>query len=93
VIKAKYYFQQSLAFFTLVLALFVLGMFLLPFHRFYLRARIALYKALFQIVIAPFGKVKFRHFFLADILCSLTLPLRDIGISLTYFVTGNFLTS
>ena len=93
VIKLKYFFEQSLAFFTLALTLFIAIMFVLPFHVFYLRARKALYIALMHIFISPFGKVKFRHFFLADILTSLTLTFRDAAISLTFFFSGNWLNS
>ena len=64
---------------------------LLPFHVFYLRSRLELVKVLFQIVISPFGVVKFKHFFLADIITSMVQPLRDLGAIVALFVTGVWL--
>ena len=43
---------------------------------------------MWNIVISPFGMVKFKHFFFADILTSLVNPLKDVGFMSCYFVEG-----
>ena len=48
---------------TLIIFLFPMKIFASPF-------RLSLVKTVGNIVIAPFGQVEFRHFFLADIFCS-----------------------
>jgi hypothetical protein len=57
----------------------IFGMCILPFHVFYLRARIDLAITLWHILISPFGVVKFKDFFLADIITSFVVPLKDLG--------------
>ena len=54
----------------------------------YLKARKSLLSVLLNIFISPFGKVKFRHFFFANIITSFTLPLKDLGNVGCYFVRG-----
>jgi glucan phosphoethanolaminetransferase (alkaline phosphatase superfamily) len=41
-------------------------------------------------VISPFGLVRFRHFFLADVLTSLVQPLRDLGFIGCFFFQGGW---
>ena len=41
--------------------------------------------SLYNIAIAPFGLVRFRDFFLADVLTSMGHPLADFGVTMTYF--------
>jgi hypothetical protein len=41
-------------------------------------------------VIAPFGKVRFKDFFLADVITSMGSPIVDMGISAAYFTSGKF---
>jgi len=48
---------------------------------------------LLNIMIAPFGRVQFRDFFLADILTSLVDPLADVAYAVCFTVTGQFLHS
>jgi len=43
-------------------------------------------------VIAPFGVVRFRDFFFADIITSMGTPLGDIGLTFAYISQGNFQT-
>lgn len=52
-----------------------------------------LLRVLCNIVIAPFGKVRFKHFFLADIITSFVSPLRDLGYVGCFFVSGGWLES
>lgn len=47
---------------------------------FYRTARMEVVKCLIQIVIAPCGTVRFRDFFLADVITSMATPLADIGL-------------
>jgi hypothetical protein len=63
----------------------------LPFHVFYLRSRLELLKTLWHILISPFGPVKFKDFFLADILTSMIYPLRDVILIGFFFGTGQWL--
>jgi len=66
---------------------------LLPCHIFYRQARIEIAKTLWNILISPFGKVRFRHFFMADVLTSMTHSLQDTAIIACYLKTGDFRTS
>jgi hypothetical protein len=58
-----------------------------------LRARKELLVVLWHIVISPFGLVKFKHFFLADILTSFVVPLKDVGTMACFFASSVWLTS
>ena len=40
-------------------------------------------------MIAPFGKVRFRDFFLADVITSMSTPLADIGLIIILFKDGS----
>jgi len=40
-----------------------------------------------EIIIAPFGRVRFRDFFFADVVTSMPTTLNDIGYSF-YFITN-----
>eukprot|EP00347_Sterkiella_histriomuscorum_P004047 403361947 len=81
------------AIFTLVALIIFLGMCFMPIHILYQRARKSLLKVLFHIFISPFGVVRFRHFFFADILTSFVNPLRDMGHSGCFFIHGYWLHS
>lgn len=37
-----------------------------------------------EIVIAPFGRVRFRDFFFADVITSMGVPLKDLGALIYY---------
>jgi hypothetical protein len=52
------------------------------------QARFKLLKTLFNILISPFGEVKFKDFFLADVLTSLSIPLGDIQVFSCYFISS-----
>ena len=53
-------------------------------------ARYELLYTISQIVIAPFGHVRFKDFFLADVITSMGSPIVDMGISAAYFGSGKF---
>lgn len=63
-------FGDSIAIGTLFLFCIFIFLFIMPFNVIYGYARKELFKTLAQIIISPFGLVKFRHFFLADLLTS-----------------------
>jgi hypothetical protein len=62
----------------------------LPVHVFYLRSRLELVKTLGHIVISPFGPVKFKDFFLADIITSMIPTLRDFIMLIFFFGSGQW---
>jgi hypothetical protein len=66
--------DNDLAVFTLICILSFIVICCQPFHCFYMRARKQVLKTLWQIVISPFGIVRFRHFFLADVVTSMIGP-------------------
>ena len=45
---------------------------------------------IYQILIAPFGSVRFRDFFFADIITSMGQPLADMGLITAYVNGGNW---
>ena len=61
----------------------------MPIHCFYLKARIKLAKTMGQIIISPFGVVRFRHFFLADVLTSMISPIQDLAIIGCFYLDGD----
>jgi hypothetical protein len=71
--------HHSYDFIGLFLILFFLIMCCNPFDCFYKTARKELAWTILQILIAPFGTVRFRDFFFADVLTSMTTPLKDMG--------------
>jgi len=89
--KLDHIFDPPTGSFSLALiAIFVIMCFL-PIHINYLKSRIELGRTLLHIIASPFGKVKFKHFFLADILTSMTYTLKDMGSIVCFFVTGAWL--
>mmetsp|Transcript_1170 Transcript_1170/g.802 ORF Transcript_1170/g.802 Transcript_1170/m.802 type:complete len:84 (+) Transcript_1170:2124-2375(+) len=67
--------QKEAATYCLVAVILFLLICFNPFHCFYRQARVQLVKTMGHIVISPFGKVRFRHFFFADVLTSMVTPL------------------
>ena len=65
----------------------------MPFHLFYFKIRWEIAKTLWHIMICPFGLVRFRHFFLADVLTSMVSSLQNTAIITCYFKTGSFETA
>ena len=75
----EFLFEKAIAAFTLGVLVIFTFLCIQPFHFFYRGGRIALAQTLWNILISPFGLVRFRHFFIADIITSFVQPLRDIG--------------
>lgn len=92
-IKLDYLFDEPAAGFTLAALMLFLVICFLPFHILYLKARKNLLEVLWNIFISPFGIVKFKHFFLADIITSFVNPLKDLGATGCYFSRGLWIDS
>jgi EXS family len=93
VVKLKYIFEKPAAGFALAVLVIFMGLCFAPFHCFYQRARKELLVVLWHIVISPFGLVRFKHFFLADILTSFVIPLKDVGTIFCFFASKLWLNS
>jgi hypothetical protein len=63
---------------------------MLPFHVFYKKSRIELGRTLSHILVSPFGPVKFKDFFLADILTSMIATLRDFVLTIFLIISGQW---
>ena len=77
--------NSNVQYFSIILFVLFFCICLMPVHCFYFRGRVQLAKTLLHIFISPFGKVRFRHFFLADIITSMTAPLQHLFIIACYF--------
>lgn len=66
---------ERLQIFTILLLVLFILICLNPMHCFYQRARVATGVTLWNILISPFGLVRFRHFFLADVITSMVTPI------------------
>ena len=73
--------------FSLMLFLSTLTILLMPFNMFYRHFRFELIYSFYQTIISPFGYVRFKDFFLGDILTSMTKPLIDVAFIQCYFFT------
>lgn len=56
------------------------------------RRRRSLWSTIYNIVISPFGRVRFRHFYVADVLTSLVKPLFQLVFSLCFYISGAWLS-
>ena len=93
-VKLNWQFDDSHSqFFSTSLIIFFLFICLMPFNCFQLRGRKELAQTLGHIVISPFGIVRFRHFFLADVLTSLVAPLQHIASIECYIRSARFYTA
>ena len=77
-------------YFSIGLLVFFVAICIMPIHCFYFRGRVQIAKTLYNIIIAPFGKVRFRHFFLADVITSMTGPLQHLMIIACYYKDDHF---
>ena len=87
-IKLNILFSSDFPFFTVILILGFTGFCCFPFHVCYLKGRIEVAKTIWHILISPFGHVRFRHFFMADIITSMSHCLQDTAIISCYFASG-----
>ena len=56
----------------------------------YRTARYQLAYTIWQIFISPFGRVRFRDFFFADVITSVPPSITDISTALYFFGTSTF---
>ncbi len=75
-------------YFPLVLTLTMIFIVILPLHAFHMGARVTLLKTLLHLFITPFGFVRFREVFTADILTSMVVPITDTSYILCYFFSN-----
>jgi hypothetical protein len=81
-------FISPIAAFTLGAFVIMVAMCLIPFHAFYLTARLEMLKVLIEVFMSPFTVVTFKHFIVADILTSFVNPLKDLGATGCFFFNG-----
>ena len=84
-VKLEIGFFDDYATFTLICLLLFILYCINPFKLFYRSTRKQILFTLGHIVISPFGLVRFRHFFLADVLTSIITPLQQTMIIYCYF--------
>ena len=92
-IKLVSLFPWDFPIFTIILIVAFTLLCCLPFHVCYLKGRLEVLRTLGNILISPFGLVRFRHFFMADIITSMTHCLTDTATIGCYFATGKVKTS
>lgn len=74
---------------TLLMTLiFLFGIMFNPFNMFHRPARIEICKTLGHVIVAPFGWVKFRHFFMADVITSAKIMLSDATSMVCFYTDG-----
>lgn len=56
----------------------------------YRTARYQLAYTIWQIMISPFGLVRFRDFFFADVITSVPSSLTDISVALYFYLSAHF---
>jgi hypothetical protein len=81
-------FIVPIAAFTLGAFVLMVSVCLIPWHCFYLTARLEMLKTLVEVLISPFTVVTFKHFIVADILTSFVNPLKDLGATGCFFING-----
>lgn len=77
---------------VLLSILFLFGIMFSPLNNLYRPTRFEIIRVLGQIIIAPFGLVKFKHFFLADVITSAKLMLSDSTAMVCFYSSGEFRT-
>jgi len=86
----------GIPFFMYPLALLIFGIVALvsPKGSFHFKSRRFLAQVLLRIVVAPFGpEVRFVENYVADVLTSMTVFLRDIDYAVKFYATGAFASS
>jgi hypothetical protein len=73
----------------IIIAIVMIGFFN-PGKFLYKRARYATIEAFGNVVIAPFGNVKFKTYILAEVMTECIIPLEDVGKVLTHVITGDW---
>ena len=76
--------------FVLISSFFLVICFM-PFNCFFRKGRKELARTIGHVIISPFGKVRFRHFFLADVITSLTSPIQHVLTIECYYQKKHFI--
>jgi len=92
-VRLSWVFHHKVAYFPLICFLVFLIVFVNPFHIFYRKMRLEIFKTLCMIAAAPFGPVRFRHFFLADVLTSMVKPIQDLSFIGCFFFSTAWVES
>ena len=82
--------EKHVSYYALTLVTTFLTLALNPFDCFYRKFRLELLKSLWLTMISPFGEVRFKDFFLGDVLCSAVKPLADVAFITCYFTTDQW---
>jgi hypothetical protein len=90
IIKYYYYFRATPAPFTLLLYIVFFGIIFMPFSILYSKARFTFIKNIAEVLISPFGPVRFREYFLGELMVSTTSIMKDLGTALWIFGTGKW---
>mmetsp|Transcript_44354 Transcript_44354/g.43034 ORF Transcript_44354/g.43034 Transcript_44354/m.43034 type:complete len:151 (-) Transcript_44354:346-798(-) len=85
ILKLNFLFTSPLGLFSLILTILIIIICFIPIHVFYLKGRKALGLTLLNILVTPLMEVRFRHFFLADVITSFGTPLKDLTYMTCYF--------
>jgi hypothetical protein len=85
--------DHKLALGSLVITVIYVFFIINPFHFFVRILRVGILHVLGENILAPFKKVEVKHFMVGNTLISLIPTIRDFGTTITFLVTGNWLTS
>lgn len=90
-IKMEWIFHDYPAYPVIIMFLFFLVYcFQCCFKCGYRIARFQLLITIYEILISPFGRVRFRDFFFADVITSIGTSMGDIGICIFYITHDNY---
>ena len=81
---------QTLAIFSLSIWSFFFLLPLIPFWCFWYNTWLLIIDDIWNIMIAPIGKLWFMQFFIADIMCSMVRPFLEFPQTICFFVEGYF---
>ncbi|GAM22634.1 hypothetical protein SAMD00019534_058090 [Acytostelium subglobosum LB1] len=76
--------------YPLALVIFFLLVVFFPFRLFHRKSRLMLFTILGNVMITPFGSIKFRALFLGDVLTSMVKTIFDWEYTACYYITGDW---
>ncbi len=77
---------------TFILILLIMSLLLNPFGVMFKAFRYELLYSMYQNIIAPFGVVRFKDFFVGDVLTSMVRPLHDVYFTGCFFLSNEWKT-
>ena len=87
---SDHFYNNQVQWFSISLLITYILICFMPLHCFYLKGRKQLARSLGNVIISPFGKVRFRHFFLADVISSMTGQLQHLFFIECYYERKHF---